>query len=319
MKVSIVIPCYASAKFLRGTVGEIRQKMDSLKQYEYEVILVNDCSPDSTFEVIRSLVREDSHITGIGLAKNFGQHAALMAGFQYVTGDIVVCMDDDGQTPAAELDKLLDAISDDCDVVYARYQTKKHAWYRNLGSKVNSLMTEWMLGKPRDLYVSSYFAAKRYVVDEMKKYSHAFPYVIGLVLRTTKSIKNVDVNHRDRVAGESGYSLKKLFALWLNGFTAFSIMPLRLADLIGALCAGAGFLFMVFVVIRRLLYGDSGVMGWSSLISVVLFIGGILMCILGIIGEYIGRIYICINNAPQYVVKEIVGECKRNLTKGDTE
>ncbi len=306
MKISIVIPCYASAKFLRKTVGEIREKMESMAQYQYEVILVNDCSPDSTFEVIRSLAEEDGHITGINLAKNFGQHAALMAGFQYVTGDIVVCMDDDGQTPAEELHKLLDAISDDCDVVYARYKTKKHAWYRNLGSKINSLMTEWMLGKPRDLYISSYFAAKRYIVDEMKKYSHAFPYVIGLVLRTTKNIRNVDVNHRDREIGESGYSLKKLFALWLNGFTAFSIMPLRLADLMGAICAGGGFLFMVYVVIRRILYGDSGVMGWSSLISVVLFIGGIMMCILGIIGEYIGRIYLCINHAPQYVIKETV-------------
>ena len=171
---------------------QIKNSMERLSdRYSYEVILVNDFPEDDTFEVIKELAEKDDRIMGINLARNFGQHAALMAGFQYVTGDIVVCMDDDGQTPAAELDKLLDAISDDCDVVYARYQTKKHAWYRNLGSKVNSLMTEWMLGKPRDLYVSSYFAAKRYVVDEMKKYSHAFPYVIGLVLRTTKKKKNV--------------------------------------------------------------------------------------------------------------------------------
>lgn len=307
MKISIVIPCYASAKFLRNTVAEIKEEMAKLNKYEYEVILVNDCSPDDTFQVIKAIAEENKNIKGINLAKNFGQHAALMAGFQYVTGDIVVCMDDDGQTPASELYKLINEISEDCDVVYARYTTKKHAWYRNLGSKVNSLMTEWMLGKPRDLYISSYFAAKRYVIEEMKKYGHSFPYVIGLVLRTTKHIRNVDVLHKDRAVGESGYSLKKLFGLWLNGFTAFSIKPLRIADLMGAFCAIIGFIFLVYVVIRRLIYGDSGIIGWTSLISVMLFIGGMLMCILGIIGEYVGRMYICMNNAPQYVIKDVAG------------
>lgn len=306
MKVSVVIPCYKSAEFLENTVREIQEEMEHLQTYEYEVILVNDCSPDNTFEVIRNIAKRNSNIIGIDLAKNFGQHAALMAGFHYVTGDIVVCMDDDGQTPAAEMHKLLNAISDECDVVYARYQTKRHAWYRNLGSKINSIMTEWMLGKPKNLYLSSYFAAKRYVVEEMKKYNRSYSYVIGLVLRTTKNIKNVDVEHKDRAVGESGYSLKKLIALWMNGFTAFSIKPLRMADFLGVLCASAGFIFLIFVITKRIICGDSVAVGWSSLISVMLFIGGILMCILGMIGEYIGRIYMCINNAPQYVIKEIV-------------
>ena len=306
MKISIVIPCYASSKFLENTVNDIKNEMEKLNQYEFEVVLVNDCSPDDTFKVIEKIVEENDNFVGLNLAKNFGQHAALMAGFQYVTGDIIICMDDDGQTPASELYKLIEGISDECDVVYAKYLTKKHSWYRNMGSKINSIMTEWMLGKPRDLYISSFFAAKRYVIDEVKKYEHSYPYVIGLVLRTTKNIKNVDVIHKDRVVGESGYSLKKLFSLWMNGFTAFSIKPLRIADFVGVICAIAGFAFLVYVVIKRIVGGDAGVIGWSSLISVMLFIGGILMCILGIIGEYIGRMYICINNAPQYVVKEVI-------------
>lgn len=306
MKISVVIPCYVSAKFLEKTISDLKSEISKLSQYEFEVILVNDCSPDDTFKVIEQIVAENENFVGINLAKNFGQHAALMAGFQYVTGDIIVCMDDDGQTPASELHKLIEGISDECDVVYAKYLTKKHAWYRNIGSKINGIMTEWMLGKPKDLYISSFFAAKKYVINEMKKYEHSYPYVIGLVLRTTKNIKNVEVTHKDRTIGESGYSFKKLLSLWMNGFTAFSIKPLRIADFIGVICALAGFAFLVYVVIKRIVGGDAGVIGWSSLISVILFIGGILMCILGIIGEYIGRMYICLNNAPQYVVKEVV-------------
>lgn len=308
MKISIVIPCYSSAKFLENTVKEVEEEMSLLTQYEYEIILINDSSPDNTYEIIKKIAAQNNHVKGIHLAKNFGQHAALMAGFQYVTGDLVVCMDDDGQTPASEMHKLIENISDECDVVYARYETKKHAWYRNIGSKINSIMAEWMISKPKDLYVSSYFVAKRYVVDEMKRYSHSFPYVIGLVLRTTKNIKNVDVIHKERTVGESGYSVGKLLALWMNGFTAFSVKPLRIADLMGAASAILGFIFLIYVIVRRVLYGDAGAIGWSSLISVMLFIGGISMCIMGIIGEYIGRIYISINNAPQYVIKDTVGE-----------
>lgn len=306
MKISIVIPCYASARFLDNTINEIIKEISKLNQYEFEIILVNDCSPDDTFDVVKENSKNFINIVGVDLAKNFGQHAALMAGFQHVTGDIVVCMDDDGQTPASEIHKLIEEISEDCDVVYARYQKKKHAWYRNVGSKINALMTEWMLGKPKNLYISSFFAAKRYVIEEVKKYKNAYPYVIGLILRTTKSIKNVDVTHKEREVGESGYSFKKLIALWMNGFTAFSIKPLRIADVIGVILALFGFCFLVIVVIKRVVCGDSGAVGWSSLISVLLFIGGIIMCILGIIGEYIGRIYICINNAPQYVIKELI-------------
>ena len=137
---------------------------------EYEIILIDDSSPDNTYQVIEKISREHRNIYGASLAKNFGQHAALMAGFSYASGDYVLCMDDDGQTPASEIHKLLEALSDDIDVVYAEYETKKHSLYRNLGSKLNAKMTEWMLGKPKELYVSSFFVAKRYVIEEMLKY-----------------------------------------------------------------------------------------------------------------------------------------------------
>lgn len=306
-KVSFVIPCYRSAVTLPGVVKEIQDTMGTMDGYSYDIILVNDCSPDDTFERIKNLCKETDNITGINLAKNFGQHSALMAGFHYVTGDIVVCLDDDGQTPAAEVGKLLDGIKSGADVVYASYQHKHHSPFRNFGSHVNELMTRIMLGKPKELYISSYFAARRFVIEDVVRYENSFPYVIGLVLRTTKNIGNVDVNHRQRELGKSGYTMKALLGLWFNGFTAFSILPLRFATMVGVCCAASGFLYGIYTIIRKLLVPDVP-MGFSSLMSVLVFIGGMIMLMLGLIGEYVGRIYISLNNSPQYVIREIVGQ-----------
>ena len=242
--VSIVSPCYRSAEMIGGVVADINREMEKLQEkYRWEIILVNDCSPDNTFDVIRELCREYTNICGVNLARNFGQHAALMAGFHQVTGDILVCMDDDGQTPAFAIKDLLQGLEEGSDVVYAKYEHKHHNAFRNFGSRVNDLMLKFMLGKPADLYVSSFFAARRFIVDEMLRYQNAYPYVIGLVLRATRNIKNVTVEHQDRKAGESGYTLSKLLGLWFNGFTAFSEKPLRVATMIGTGCAFLGFLY----------------------------------------------------------------------------
>lgn len=304
-KVSFVIPCFRSEVTLEHVVTEIRETMKALTDYCYEIVLVNDCSPDNTLQVIEGLCKKYDNITGVSLVKNFGQHAALMAGFRHVTGDIIVCLDDDGQTPADEVGKFLAEIKAGRDVVYAKYTNKQHTAFRNFGSKVNEIMTRFMLGKPKELYISSYFAAKRFVIDEVVRYRNCYPYVIGLVLRTTKNIGNVEVTHRQREVGCSGYTLKALFALWFNGFTAFSIQPLRFATLIGVLCAGSGFLYGIYTIIKRLFIPDVP-MGFSSLMSVLVFIGGMIMLMLGLIGEYIGRIYISLNNSPQYVIREII-------------
>lgn len=305
--VSFVIPCYRSAQTIGKVVEEIETTMKGLAQYRYEIILVNDCSPDNTFEVIRSICAEKKEVCGVNLAKNFGQHAALMAGFHYVRGDIVVCLDDDGQTPAEEAGKLLAKIEEGYDAVYARYAHKQHSGFRNFGSKINELMTRAMLGKPKELYISSYFAVRRFIVDEMIRYVNPFPYVIGLVLRTTKNIANVDVNHREREIGTSGYTLGKLLGLWFNGFTAFSIKPLRIATVIGVFTACAGFLYGIYTVIKKFV-NPNVVIGFSSLMSAIVFLGGMMMLMLGIIGEYIGRIYISMNNSPQYVIRECIDE-----------
>jgi len=234
-----------------------------------------------------------------------------MAGFYQVTGDILVCLDDDGQTPADEVGKLLAEIEAGQDVVYASYDHKKHSMFRNFGSWVNEKMLQFLLGKPKELFVSSYFAARRFIVDEMLRYENAYPYVIGLVLRSTKKIVNVPVNHREREIGTSGYTLGKLLGLWFNGFTAFSTKPLRIATASGTIFAGLGFLYALYTIIKKFV-NPAVPMGFSSLMSAILIIGGLILLVLGLVGEYIGRMYICMNNAPQFVVRDFIPAKEEN-------
>lgn len=302
--VSFVIPCYRSEHTIGAVAEEIRSTMAGLSQYAYEIILVNDCSPDNTFGAIRALAEGDSRITAVSLAKNFGQHAALMCGMRHSVGDIVVCLDDDGQTPADEVGKLLEKLEEGYDVVYASYGAKQHSGFRNFGSRVNAKMTEIMLGKPRELSLTSYFAAQRFIIDEMLRYENCYPYVMGLVLRSTKNICNVPVTHRAREVGTSGYTLSKLLGLWMNGFTSFSIKPLRTAAYFGAVTAVAGFIYALVIIIRYFTI-HMAPLGWSSTTALLLIIGGIILLVLGLVGEYVGRVFMCVNLSPQYVEREV--------------
>ena len=305
MKISFVIPCYRSEKMIGKVVEEINTTMKEMPQHTHEIVLINDCSPDNTFDAIKALAAQYSFVKGINLARNFGQHSALMAGFRHVTGDVVVCLDDDGQTPADEVGKLLAKIEEGQDVVYAKYEHKQHSAFRNLGSKVNEIMTRFMLGKPKELYISSYFAARRFVIEDVIRYENSYPYVIGLVLRVTKRITNVTVNHREREEGTSGYTIKKLLGLWFNGFTAFSVKPLRIATVMGGCSAFVGFAYGLYTVLKKLIVPDVPI-GFSALMSAIVIFGGMIMLMLGLIGDYIGRIYICLNSAPQYVIRDVV-------------
>lgn len=309
--ISFVIPCYRSEQTIEGVVEEINSVCQGIIEgYDHEIILVNDCSPDNTISVIKSLCDKYSFITGIDFARNFGQHSALMAGLRESKGDIVICLDDDGQTPPMECVKLIKALEDGADVAYARYSHKKHSLFRNFGSYVNEEMARFMLDKPKELYVSSYFATKRFVVDDMIRYENSYPYVIGLVLRSTRNIVNVDVDHRSREVGNSGYTLKKLLGLWMNGFTSFSVKPLRIATVMGCIASMLGFIYGIIVIIQKIILPDR-VLGFSSLMSVLVFFGGMIMIMLGLIGEYVGRIYISMNASPQYVIRERYN-CKDN-------
>lgn len=307
-RLSVVIPCYNSAKNIERVVGGVEEVFAENGISDYEFVLVNDCSKDETSSVIKRLAVERPYITAIDLAKNAGQHGALMAGFHYVTGEYVVTCEDDGQTQINAIPEMLVKICEGHDAVAARYLHRPPAsLLRRFGSYMAVKMAQMIIPRPKGVDTSIFFMARRFVIDEMIKYDHPYPYVTGLLLRTTHNIANVDVDQLDRITGTSGYTFRKLLDLWMNGFTAFSVKPLRIAVFLGMLSSAAGVLFAVYIIIRKLLSYDVAA-GWSSLVSITLIMSGIILCVLGIIGEYIGRIYICINNAPQYVVKNVTRE-----------
>ncbi|MCD7763080.1 MAG: glycosyltransferase family 2 protein [Lachnospiraceae bacterium] len=305
MKISFVIPCYNSSKNIEGVLKEIRDAMAARPEVEYEVVLVNDCSPDNTAAVIRELAKKDAHVIAVDLAKNVGQPNAMLAGFHYVSGDYIMTSDDDGQTPVGRVFDFLEEIEKGYDVVCARYTERNQpSFFRRLGSSLNRGMSDWLIAKPKGVYMSAFFMARRFVVDEMIRYQQPYAYTSGLILRVTQNVGNIDVEQRLRSSGSSGYTVSKLLRLWMNGFTAFSIKPLRVATAVGMTLSMLGFLAALITVIRKLVVPGIQV-GWSSLIAVNLFIGGLILFFMGLIGEYIGRIYMCINETPQYVVKEV--------------
>ena len=304
MKISVVIPCYHSRRTLGGVTADLERMMATRPELDYEIILVNDNPPDETWDLIQRLREENPRIHGICFSRNFGQHSALMAGYRQVTGDIVVSMDDDGQNPPSEIFRLIDAVDSRTDIVYADYPRKQHSRFRNLGSRLSNRMFSWMLGKPRELYLASYWAAKRFVIDEMIRCESPFPYVDGLALQSTTRIVNVPVDHLPRAEGESGYTMFSLLRLWLNAFTSFSVKPLRIATVAGSGTALAGLIVGVVLVIRKLILRENIDAGWTSMMALMLFLFGVLMIMMGLVGEYVGRTYISANRAPQYVIRE---------------
>ena len=303
-KISFVIPCYNSAQTVGNVVRDIVDTVLVRSEFQYEIILVNDNPPDDTWRVICEICRNNPHIHGICFTKNFGQHAALMAGYRKVTGDIVVSLDDDGQNPPQEMFKLIDALNEKTDLVYAKYIQKKCSPFRNFGSKVNDWMVQWLLDKPKELYLASYYAAKRFIIDEMVKCENPFPYIDGLALRSTSEYINVDIVHKERAAGNSGYSFAKLMGLWMNGLTSFSVKPLRIATFSGFCISLFGLVLAIIIIIQKMILKDAVSAGWPSIMTVVLILDGAIMIMLGLVGEYVGRIYVTMNKSPQYVIKD---------------
>ena len=301
--ISIVIPCYRSENTISDVV-ESAVKTLNQREGKYDIVLVNDYSPDNVWNQIVKLSKKYPDIVkGLSFSSNYGQHAALLAGSKETKGDIVVFMDDDGQTDPADLWKLVDKLNEGYDTVCAKYPELKESPFRRFGSWLNDKMSNWLLGKPKNLKGSSYVAIRRFVIDEMIKYDKSYPYIGGLVYRVTKNCGSVEIEHHDRKEGTSGYTLGKLINLILNGFTAFSIKPLRVSSFIGILFSAFGFIYGILIVIRKII-NPSIQAGYSSMVAILLFSSGIIMLMLGLIGEYVGRIYICMNNSPQYVVKE---------------
>lgn len=305
-KISFVIPCYNSTNTIGNVVNEIKNVMEcNMEQYSYEIILVNDGSPDgTTYDTIVDIAEKEKNIKCINLSRNFGQPSAVMAALNYVSGDYIVCGDDDGQTPFIELPKLFEKLMEGYDLVEAKYATReKRSLFRKFGTMMNEGMATWLIAKPKGLELTSYWVTKRFVVDSMITYRNPYPYVGGLMLRITQNACNAEVAHRERLSGKSGYNIQKMISLWMNGFTSFSTKPLHLISCVGICVAIIGCISGVAVVINKIANPNINA-GYSSIMAVLLFMFGMLFAVLGLLGEYIGRIYISLNNSPQYIVKD---------------
>ncbi len=300
---SIVIPVYNGDKTISRLVDELISNLKG--HYKLEIILVNDNSSDKSEAVCISLYDKYRGIVRFySLSKNVGEHSAVMAGLNHVTGDYAVIMDDDFQNPISEVSKLVKtAVSNEYDVVYSYYEKKQHSSFRNLGSWFNNKAANLMLKKPKGLYLSSFKVLNRFLVNEIIKYKAPFPYIDGIILQVTDKIGKVKVEHSARHEGESGYTLKKLISLWLNMFTNFSILPLRISIILGLIFASVGLGMGVYSVIEKLLSPDLPV-GFPSLLVSISIFGGIQLIMLGMVGEYIGRIFLSINKKPQYTIRK---------------
>lgn len=302
IKLSIVIPVFRSQDILPKLVAEVKRVTDAQGfSSQFELILINDASPDGSWQVIADLAMHNDFIRGVSLRKNFGQHSATMAGLNFARGNIVVIMDDDLQHPPQEIANLIRTIDEGADVCYTRYKGRQHALWKILGSRFNNWVASLLLDKPHDLYLSSFKAMRHEVVKEVIKYNGPYAYLDGLILDVTSSIRVIDIEHQPRYVGTGSYSFRRSVSLWLRMATSFSIFPLRIAIVIGFSLAMLS-LVVVGVIMVQKLHHPEWPAGWASLIATVLFVGGIQTLCVGVLGEYLGRVYLRMNGKPQFIV-----------------
>lgn len=299
-KLSIVIPCYYAEKSIAQVVTETAAELDRLGRFDYQFILVNDGSEDGTYGVIRHLAQAYPFVTGIDLAKNCGQHNAILAGMGYADGDYILGMDDDFQTHPSQIPKLIDKLEEGYDVVYGRFPQRRHSMLRNLESQLHNLTVRFLIDKPRDLKACPMYVIRRFVRDEILKSGSAYTNLQGLFLRTTARVANADIQHFDRKYGSSGYTLKKLLRLWAS-FLNYSAKPIRVMAAFGAALTG--------VSLAGLLLARSDT---ARICATILLGTGIVVMALGLVGEYVVRMFLAVTHEPQYVIRA-------DTRKGDME
>jgi glycosyltransferase involved in cell wall biosynthesis len=292
MLLSVIIPVYYGAVTISRLVETVQEE---LRAYEFEIILINDGSKDDSEKVCVELTKNYGNISFLSLRKNFGEFNAVMCGLNYAKGDYSVVIDDDFQNPPSEIIKLLEtARKGDFDVVYSQYDEKKHNNFRNLGSWIVNQVTTSLFNKPNDLYLSSFKLIKKEVVEEICKYKGPYPYIDGLIFNVTDNVGKVTVQHNDRHHGVSNYTFKKLAGLFLNIIFGYSLLPARLSMFLGFF---ATFIALILSVTQFLEITDYPIR------LVILFVGGIQLISIGIVGEYVGKTFLTQSNAPQYVLK----------------
>ncbi len=303
MDLSIVIPVYNSEKILGELLIQIKDNVNFTTKFE--LILVNDCSSDNSWDVIQNLATKYKFLKAINLRKNSGQHNAIMAGLNHTKGDIIVMMDDDLQHSPKYIEQLYLKVKSNFDVCYTKFITKQHKGWKILGSKFNDSVANILLNKPKGLYMSSFKAISKEIKNEIIDYDGPYAYVDGLILATTNNITTIIVEHHDRHDGEGNYNLLSSISLWSKMATSFSVLPLRIATFVGFSISIISFILGIYFIFQKL-SGTYIPDGWTSLIVIVLFLGGIQLLSLGIIGEYIGRSYLKLNGKKQYIIKDVI-------------
>ncbi len=303
LELSLVIPVYNSSK----TIAKLVEGLVTLDiSGGFEIVLVNDGSEDNSAEICRDIVaKSDAKIVFLDLTRNFGKHNAVLTGLRHTSGRYVVTMDDDFQNAPAEVPKLYQYTkTNDLDVVYTRFAKKQHSTFRNLGSKFANFTADLVLNKPKGLYLSSFRCLTRIVVDHITKYAGPYPYIDGLIFQTTTRVGSIEVEHLPRAENSSNYTLSRLVKLWINILLNFSTLPLRLSLWLGITMAFVSAIGIIYVFIDFFTYGNVAP-GWASLMIVVLAFSGLQFIFVGILGEYLGRLFISFGNRPQSIIRNI--------------
>lgn len=305
--ITIAIPCYRSEHNIEAVADEIRSEFSKHEEYDYQIVLVNDGSPDDTFGAIRRICEKDKKVVGVNLSRNFTQANARMAALPYVKGDVLIYMDDDGQHPAEGIFTLAAKVQEGYDVVFAHLTNKKTSRFKIVTSDLFNALSVKFDVKPKGIKNSAFVALSRFAADQLLTYKSPSPSYSNFLYRVTTKYANVSIEQRKRLSGESGYTLKKLVNLAIESLTNFTVVPLHLMMGFGASVAGIGFLTAIVLIVKKLV-NPAIVMGYTSLMSVILILGGIIMAMIGLVGEYIGRVYMMLSDLPQYVVREVLND-----------
>ncbi|MBQ3431214.1 MAG: glycosyltransferase family 2 protein [Clostridia bacterium] len=312
--VTIAIPCYKSAKTIEGVVNAIDEAFKTQSEYNYEVLLVNDGSPDNTFEVIHRICAQNEKVTGINLSKNFGQGSAKMAAVDYVKGEYLIYMDDDGQHPASGIFTMIEKINEGFDIVYADFEKKKHSAFKKITSKLHNWYLSKIGSKPKDINLSSFMGLSSFCIEALQ--TSGCPVVsMGAYLRKlTNKIVNVDMPHLKRKEGKSGYSFKRLFKLWRSSITSFNTQLLNYSMTIGIIVGTIGILSAIIIIIRKLINPHIAV-GYASLMAGMLILSALIMFFISIASDYIGKIYLILCKLPPFKVREVINKQSIKTTK----